>query len=48
MESKLELQRKEEARILKSVQETTGLMSVEELAKVVFILGHLIVSLFAY
>lgn len=32
-ESKLDLQRKEEARILASVQETTGLMSVEELAK---------------
>ena len=33
METKLELRRKEEARILASVQETTGLMSVEELAK---------------
>jgi len=33
METKLELQRKEEARILESVKETTGLMSVEELAK---------------
>jgi ATP-dependent RNA helicase DDX41 len=32
-ESSLDLQRKEEARILASVQETTGLMSVEELAK---------------
>merc|ERR1719228_1369701 len=30
---KLEMRRKEEARILASVQETTGLMSVEELAK---------------
>ena len=33
METKLEMRRKEEARILASVQETTGLMSVEELAK---------------
>ena len=33
METKLEQRRKEEARILASVQETTGLMSVEELAK---------------
>lgn len=33
METKLEMRRKEEARILASVQETTGLMSVEEVAK---------------